>query len=165
MSTYLVMSPPGMTDPAASMDGAERILFIPDRFSWLAFGLSPFYLLWNRMWLPFVAYLALTTSLEVAALQLNAAAPTVAAFTVSLLLGFEAGSLRRWSLERKGWRMVGLACGTDREEAELRFFRGLEAPEANTPPAPAAGMRPAGIVPRVGTEQVVGLTLGQETRR
>ncbi len=163
MTTYMVMLPPGADNPVASTETAERIKFIPDRFSWIAFIFSPFYLLWHRMWLPLIAYMAITVGLEVAALQLNIAAPSIAAFAVSVLLGFEASALRRWSLEGKGWRMMDVASGNDREEAELRFFHRQLTPKPAISPEPRT--RTSGIVPKIGTEHVVGLTLGQETQR
>lgn len=30
--------------------------------------------------------------------------------------------MRRWSLARKGWRMLGVAAGRDESEAERSFF-------------------------------------------
>lgn len=163
MSTYLVMAPPGLTDPAVSPEAAERMVFIPDRFSWFAFIFSALYLLWHRMWLPLIAYLAISVGLEIAALEIGGSAPGFAAVVLSLLLGFEANNLRRWSMERTGWRTVGLACGSDLSEAELRFFRKLQFKQPK-PMGPRPDRGP-GIVPKIGTETVVGLTFGQETRR
>ncbi|WP_346911980.1 DUF2628 domain-containing protein [uncultured Roseibium sp.] len=166
MSTYMVMAPPDVRDPAASPEAADRLVFIADRFSWFAFGFSVIYLLWHRMWLVLLGYLVVATALELAAAMIGDAAPAVATLAISLLFAFEANGLRRWTLERKGWRMIAVACGADVEEAELRFFRGLEdeapkAPETPAPPHPTAHP----IIPRIGTEHVVGLTFGQETRR
>jgi len=165
MSTYMVMSPPDVRDPAASPEAADRLIFIPDRFSWYAFGFSVIYLLWHRMWLVLLGYLVIATALELSVSLLGDAAPAVATLAISLLFAFEANGLRRWTLERKGWRMIAVACGADVEEAELRFFRGLEQGTKKAPPPPAPHPTAAPIIPRIGTEHVVGLTLGQETRR
>jgi hypothetical protein len=41
---------------------------------------------------------------------------------ISLLIGLESGTLRRFSLGRRGWRNIGIVSGDDREAAERRFF-------------------------------------------
>ncbi|WP_417667875.1 DUF2628 domain-containing protein [Roseibium sp.] len=168
MSTYYVMAPPDLRDPVASPHEADRLVFIPDRFSWGAFVITIVWLLWNRMWLVLLGYLAATLTLELAAAFAGGIAPAIAALAVSVLFGFEGNGLRRWTLERKGWRLMGLACGADQTEAELRFFQGLQAKVTGTsavsqPPAPI--VRASKVIPRIGTETVVGLTLGQETSR
>lgn len=168
MSTYYVMAPPDMKDPVASPHEADRLVFLPDRFSWAAFAVSLVWIVWHRMWLVLLGYLTVTLTLELAAAFAGGLAPAVAAFAVSLLFGFEANGLRRWTMERGGWRLLGLACGADQTEAELRFFQGLQAKASGLSPAgeaPAPIVRPSGIVPRIGTETVVGLTLGRETSR
>jgi hypothetical protein len=38
------------------------------------------------------------------------------------LVGFEAGTLRRFTLQRRGWRNAGTVSGGRLEDAELRFF-------------------------------------------
>jgi hypothetical protein len=166
MSTYMVMAPPDVKDPAASPEAADRLVFIADRFSWFAFGFSVIYLLWHRLWLVLLGYLVVATALELSAAMINDAAPAVATLAISLLFAFEANGLRRWTLERKGWRMIAVACGADVEEAELRFFRGLDhgTTEPQETPAPQHPTTTP-IIPRIGTEHVVGLTFGQETRR
>jgi hypothetical protein len=41
---------------------------------------------------------------------------------ISLLVGLEAGTLRRFKLARRNWRNVGVVTGDDLEDAERRFF-------------------------------------------
>jgi hypothetical protein len=41
---------------------------------------------------------------------------------IILLMGLEAGSLRRWTLSRRKWRQLGVVVADDREAAERRFF-------------------------------------------
>jgi hypothetical protein len=124
------------------------------------------WLLAYRMWLVLLGYLALTLVLELLALSVRQEIMGVAAFIVALLFALEAQALRRWSLERKGWRVVGIVDAGNREDAELRFLH-----KAANRLSPARlhqdRDRPARtpIVPRIGSEQVVGLTLGPETRQ
>ncbi|SHM89256.1 DUF2628 domain-containing protein [Roseibium suaedae] len=167
-STYYVMAPPDLKDPVASPHEADRLVFVPDRFSWPAFAFSIIWILWNRLWLVLLGYLVVTLVLETAAAVTGGAAPMVAGLAVSILFGFEANSLRRWSMERAGWRVLGLACGSDETEAELRFFHAMQnkaAGKAVVRETPAPIVRLSGIIPRIGTERVVGLPLGQETSR
>jgi hypothetical protein len=41
---------------------------------------------------------------------------------IALLLGFEAASLRRWTLSRRKWRQLDIVVADDEETAERRFF-------------------------------------------
>ena len=43
---------------------------------------------------------------------------------LNLLIGFEADTLRRWALDRSGWRMLGSVSGRTVAECERRFFDG-----------------------------------------
>src|SRR5258705_139347 len=38
------------------------------------------------------------------------------------LMGFEAASLRRWTLSRRNWRQLDIVVADDEEAAERRFF-------------------------------------------
>ncbi|TYC54049.1 DUF2628 domain-containing protein [Rhodobacterales bacterium] len=169
MSTYIVMAPPDFDTLAGDPGKSDRLLFVPDGFSFLAFIFSPIWLLVQRMWLVFLGYLAVTLLIELLALGIDDRITGIATFFVSLAFGFEAQALRRWSLERKGWRVAGIVDGDSLAEAELRFLH-KEAGHLNTladtpaPPPPARPSRTA-IVPRIGSERVIGLTLGPETRR
>ena len=46
----------------------------------------------------------------------------IVAVFISLLVGIESGTLRRFALARRGWKNVGVVSGGDLEEAERRFF-------------------------------------------
>ena len=71
---------------------------------------------------------------------------------VAILAGCEGGTLRRFTLARRGFKPVGLVVGDDRDSAERRFFEGWTAggrrQSAILPPAspasPAASSRRAG---------------------
>jgi hypothetical protein len=49
-------------------------------------------------------------------------ASTIAGLAVNLILGFEADSIQRLTLDRRGWRMIGTATGRNRDTCERRFF-------------------------------------------
>ena len=166
MKTFIVMAPPEFEDIAGDPRQTDRLQFVPDRFSVPAFLFSFVWLLVHRMWLVLLGYLALSLALELLALTARQEIVGVAALLVTLLFALEAQSLRRWSLVRKGWRVVGIVDAANREEAELRFLH--KAADRLSPARVRQDRdRPARapIVPRIGSEQVVGLTLGPETRQ
>ena len=122
MTVYTVHEPPD--PPADRLDRADSHVFVKDGFTWAAAVLTPFWLLANRMWLVLAAYI-----LGLAALQLGLAwieaeqqIRTVLMIAVHMLIGFEADTLKRWTLDRKDWRMVGSVAGRSWLECERRFF-------------------------------------------
>jgi Protein of unknown function (DUF2628) len=136
MPTYTVHQPPPRHGETAS--APERFVFVRDGFHFWAFVLTPFWLLRYRLWLTFTIYLAVSILLGLA-LRLTGALSTVqflAGVLVALLIGFEAATLRRAKLARRGWKMLGFVVGEDAEMAERRFF--AEWGKRATPPAPPA---------------------------
>ena len=157
MTVYMVFEPPRRGgDPVRH---AERIVFVRDRFAWGAFLLGPLWLLWRRLWLALVGYVVVIAALMAALWWLGAGFDARAGVValIALLLGFEAATVRRWTLLRRGWLDLGTVIGDDREAAERRFFDGYLAAEidrailAAAPPAPPPDM-PAvvGLFPEPG---------------
>ena len=75
---------------------------------------------------------------------------TVASVLFALLIGFEAATLRRFTLaRRRRWRNVGIVVGDDLELAERRFFDAWigQHPEVGA----SAGGEPRGTLPPAGT--------------
>jgi Protein of unknown function (DUF2628) len=137
MRVYTVHEPP-VRRPGALADPA-RFVFVRDGFYWWAFLLTPVWMLWRRLWLVFVLYLVLSIGIETAMRVFGASAgmTSLVAVLISLLVGFEASTLRRFTLKRRGWRNVGVVSGSDLEDAEHRFFaawvNGVK-PQTTTPP-------------------------------
>jgi hypothetical protein len=153
MSIYAVYEPPLRAHESAS--DPERFVFIRDGFSFWSFLLAPF-------WMLFLAYVIVALALLVG-LRLIAAPPTltiVVSALLALLVGFEAATLRRFTLSRRGWRNVGIVVGDDLESAERRFFdawvnkRSVE--RANPEPAASPPAWGAPLSPRTASE-VIGL--------
>lgn len=140
MSTYTVHAPP----PRLEASDPETFVFVRDGFYVWAFLLAPLWLLLRGLWLVLLGYVAVNAVMS-AALYLTGAAPLLkffANFLLALLIGFEASTLWRWTLNRRGWRMVGFAVGENQETAEQRFFtawrgRTAAAPSTLTAPQPA----------------------------
>src|SRR5258708_9894006 len=78
----------------------------------------------QRLWLALVCYVILAVALSVALrlIGVSATVAVIAGALFSLLVGFEAATLRRFGLARRGWRNVGIVVGDDVESAERRFF-------------------------------------------
>ena len=122
MSIYTVYEPP--LKAHESVPNPERFVFVRDGFSFWAFLLAPWWMLRHRLWLALTGYVILAIALSVA-LRFAGASTTVtliAGALFSLLVGFEAATLRRFKLSRRGWKNVGIVVGDDLESAERRFF-------------------------------------------
>jgi len=166
MSVYTVHEPP-LRAGAAAPD-VERFAFVRDGFSWWAFLFAPLWMLRHRMWLVFVCYAAISAGLAtlVRILGVPAAVVGLIGLLISLLVGLEAGTLRRFTLGGRGWKNLGIVSGDDREDAERRFFDvwlrrksspsgGLPAPTPLSPPAvpiqrPPRGPDVIGLFPEPG---------------
>ena len=64
----------------------------------------------------------------------------------ALLVGFEAATLRRYGLTRRGWKILGVVVGDDLESAERRFFDAWVVGRVPLP-APTPGVGPAAPAP------------------
>lgn len=162
MSVYTVHEPPVRS--ADPLPDAVRLVFVRDGFSFWAFLLGPLWMLWHRMWLVFAGYVAIAAALETPLVVFGASqtAPAVVGLFISLLVGLEASTLRRFTLRRRGWSSVGIVSGDDLEDAERRFFDAWlrDSPVRRATGAAAApGAAPAAaMVPRVPQRpDVIGL--------
>jgi hypothetical protein len=150
MRTYTVHEHP---DPAADrIDRAEELVFVKDGFSWVAALFAPLWLLVHRLWWPLLGYVVVSGALQL--VQLTAAVDprwlALAGFALNVLIGFEADTLRRWALERRGWHTVGTVSGKTAAECERRFFdawlptQPILAASAQSRPPPSSGWWRAG---------------------
>jgi hypothetical protein len=98
--------------------GTDPVL-VREGFAWLAFLFAGLWFAFNRMWLVLVIYLALVGLLI--ALTPEAAAP-YAAVALQVLVGLHARDLRRWTLERRGWRLSGVVAARDEDGAWARLY-------------------------------------------
>jgi hypothetical protein len=122
MPTYTVHAPPPRRGEEAA--DPERFLLVRDGFYFWAFLLAPLWLLFRRLWLAFVVYVVITGVVDAALIRagLPTWAQVVVSLVIALLVGLEAGTLRRRKLQRKRWTMLGFVVGDDVEDAERRFF-------------------------------------------
>ncbi len=121
MSVYTVHEPPLRT--ANSRPDPERFVFVRDGFYFWAFLFGPLWMLWRRLWLVLAVYVAILLAIQGTIVIVGASSLAAMAIAVmSLLVGLEAGTLRRFTLRRRGWRNVGIVSGEDSQDAERRFF-------------------------------------------
>src|SRR6185295_14975658 len=99
MPVYTVHAPVGSNADLATTD---KISFVRDGFHFWAVVFSVIWLAWHRLWL---ALLGRGTILMVDVV-------------LALLLGFEAASLKRWTLSRRKWRQFDIVVADDEETAE-----------------------------------------------
>ena len=140
MTTFTVHEPP----PRKNEETASpvRFAFVRDGFYFWAFLLGPVWMLYHRLWLVLLMYLAGTTAIQAAlwALGVSGLVKFTVGLLIALLVGFEAGSLRRWSLRR--WTSRGIVVAYNREAAEHRFFdRWSGSLPADWPLTPPPGSR------------------------
>jgi hypothetical protein len=156
MSVYTVHRPlPRKAEASANPD---RFVFVRDGFYFWAFLLGPLWMLWRRLWLVTVLYLIVVVVVQIGLWVIGASETIgfIVGFLLALLIGFEAGSLRRWTLTRRGWKNIGIVVGDDMEMAERRFFAAWlpasarEAASASPLALPKARMFK-------GTSEVIGL--------
>jgi hypothetical protein len=157
VKTYLVFEP---ADGGRGADSADDVVFLREKFYWLALLFAPLWLLWHRLWLGFLGWLLVVILLGVAAyaLGLNQQVSAVVAWLPSLVLAFEGSELRRRKLLRAGYLDGGVAVGADLDDAERRYFSdwSVRAAPPRSDRRPSAPVLPAQPSP-AGTNPVIGL--------
>jgi hypothetical protein len=121
MPVYTVHAPTGDN---AGIRATDRFSFVRDGFHVWAALLGVVWLAWHRLWLALIGWIVLMTAIDVGMVRLGISATAV--FLVdallALLMGFEAASVRRWTLSRRNWRQLDIVVADDEEAAERRFF-------------------------------------------
>jgi Protein of unknown function (DUF2628) len=141
MSVYIVHEPPlRHRAGAGAAPDANRFVFVRDGFSFWAFLLGPLWMLRHRMWLVVIGYLVITIGLQVLMRLAGGSAMIggVISLLIALLVGLEAGTLRRFTLGRRRWQTIGVVSGDDLEDAERRFFDAWVRRSPSQPVAPVA---------------------------
>lgn len=145
MTTFTVHAPAGDLLAAARDD---RLAFVPEKASLGAFLVPMLWAPWRRLWVVFAGWLVVTVAIELIASRLDPRLGAILSLAFAIWFALVANDLRRWTLERRGHRLVGLVEAHDLDEAEARFIAGLADParprfgEVETPPAPPAAAHP-----------------------
>ncbi len=155
-----------------SRNAADRFVFIRDGFYVWAFLAGLFWLVYHRLWLALIGYIAVNGAIVavLSALHVGGDIRLGVMLLIELLMGLEAATLWRWTLSRRHWRQLDVIVADDREQAERRFFdrwagsrqavggyqppvdRG-EPPPVRRMPLPASSLYPdvVGSFPRPGS--------------
>jgi Protein of unknown function (DUF2628) len=122
MQTYTVHE--GPSHPTDRVDRAEALAFVKDGFSLQAFLLGPIWLMAHRLWLGLAAYAAVAVIILAANewLGLPAISTVIVFLGLHAVIGFEADTIERTSLEQQGWTSLGSVSGTSALDCERRFF-------------------------------------------
>ena len=165
MTVYSVYVPPG--DDADLDARVDKIAFVKEGFYWVALLVPVLWLIYQRMWLELVVFLAVLFIIPIV-LGNDPAARELGAWLVlglTVVFAFEANDLRGWALQRRGYRFVAAVTGRDRTEAERSFFtdwlpqqlrrrvavrpaESMTPKAAVTPTRPSAGDEVIGSFPR-----------------
>ena len=143
MTVYTVLAPK-LAD-AAEADPA-RFVFVKEGFCWPAFFFLGLWLIFRRMWLVLALSFAVVVALAVLAGTASALVALAIFVLARFLFALEANELRRWTLARAGYRLIGVAEGRRRDDAEVRFFQSWSPPVppslAEPPPRPPVTFSP-----------------------
>jgi hypothetical protein len=91
---------------------------VREGFSWWAALFPLFWFLAKRLWLVAALYFALASFMG---FLLPAALSPWVFVALQILVGFEARNLQRWSLERQGFRLMGVVQARNEEGAVLNL--------------------------------------------
>jgi hypothetical protein len=166
--TIFTIHAPQKADGAA-VDPAE-LVFVKDGFSWPALFIPPVWLVWHRLWLTLLIWVVAVVVLSILSGLAGSDASTAVMILFAFWFALEANGLRRWTLERRGYVLVGVVEGRTLEDAERRFFAEagvdggapvtMPSPYPATvapPPSPAAPQPPPPPPPPRARPGIVGL--------
>jgi hypothetical protein len=121
MPVFTVHAP---VDSGADLAATDKFTFVRDGFHFWAMVASALWLVWHRLWLALIGWIALNAAIWFGLSALGVSARTIlfADFLIAVLMGLEAASLQRWTLSRRKWRQLDIVVADDEEAAERRFF-------------------------------------------
>lgn len=110
---------PTNTSPEAV---ADRAVFVREGFAFWAVLFGPLWFLRHRVWLGFVAWLAIAALVNIAERWLGPVTTGGLELILAIATGVVANDVRRLTLALRGFRERGVVEGENQEAAERRFF-------------------------------------------
>jgi len=172
MALYTIHAPRQTGETAVE---PADLVFIKDGFCWPALFIPVIWLIARRLWLVLLLYLVLGIGLAVISGLAGPDASIVVMLLFSFWFALEANGLRRWTIERHRYDLVGVVEGRGLEEAERRYFdeavHAAPVPRPAPPPAPVRKQAapipppPPAPPPRPAAGGIVGLFPTPDTRR
>src|SRR5437762_2312419 len=119
MPVYTVHAP---VNGGADLAATDKFTFVRDGFHFWAAVASPIWLIWHRLWLAVIGWIAVMVVVELGLMAVGAGRGAVlfADILIAILMGFEAVSLQRWTLSRRNWRQLDIVVADAAESAEQR---------------------------------------------
>lgn len=158
MTQYTIHEPDQPpADPVARADATQ---LVKEGMAWWGLILPLIWLLYHRMWIVLAAFILAVVVLEVvlSLSGLSQAAGIWPTVLTSILFAMHANDLRRWTLARRGFAMVGAVSGRSLAASELKYFRSWPESDAVAVPPAAAMASPSQLAPRrKGGDEVIGL--------
>ena len=121
MPIYTVHAP---VTHGADLTATDKFAFVRDGFHFWAAALTVIWLAWHRLWLALIGWIVVALAINVGMARLGADGTAIfwVDVLIALLMGFEASSIRRWTLSRHNWRQLDIVVAPNWETAERRFF-------------------------------------------
>lgn len=157
MTIYTVLAP--KTRDGDVLPDPMAIVFVKEGFAWPAFFFAGPWLIFRRMWLVLIGYIIVAMIIGYVGDRVGGAFPLII-LLLHFLFALEANQLRRWTLMRRGYRLVAVVEGRGLEDAEIRYFTSLDLPTETlplTPPPPPAPRKLGPVQPSAEAGDVVGL--------
>ncbi|MBM3556964.1 MAG: DUF2628 domain-containing protein [Alphaproteobacteria bacterium] len=116
----------------ASAPDLPDVVLVKEGFCWPALLVPPLWMIWHRLWLALVVYVALVVGAAgIGYLAgFGEVGETALGLAVGIWVAWTANDWRRAKLDRLGFREIAVTAGDDMAEAEERFFRGPAAQAA-----------------------------------
>ena len=119
----------------------DRFAFVRDGFHFWAAVLGPVWLAWHRLWLALIGWIVVMVAVDfgMAALGAGGTAIFLVDVLLALLMGFEAASLRRWTLSRRNWRQLDIVVADRLGTGRAALLRSLDRQAARARQRSAGG--------------------------
>lgn len=100
----------------------EQARFIREGASFFALILPFIWLIWQRLWLALIAYIAVLGMVSATAILAGEATAGFLSLVPALFLFVEGNQFIRRRLERSGWHFAGVVDASSAIDAEIRYF-------------------------------------------